>query len=140
MFTKYKCTGTLTGHIKPRNVMSAQQYLTDDDMTQYLDDSIAGVVGHIEWRLDGDGHSWSVLAICSRDLTDDELRELGEWIGGQNSDGLGEGFEQQDFAWEDDESECGECFGCENGWDCEDERGRMISFDWEKNEHKFERI
>ena len=36
--------------------------------------------------------------VDGRELTEQELEKLSDWISGQNSDGLGEGFEQQDFA------------------------------------------
>lgn len=143
MLAIYEVKGTLT-HAIPEDVAAAQEYLTSDDMTQYLLDptwgekELIGKVGHIEWKLEGDGYHWSVRVYALRELTDDELRVLGEWVSGQNSDGLGEGFEQQDFA----ASDCGECWACEDrsGWGNACEEPSMCSFDWETNEHKFVRI
>ena len=160
----YKTKGVLTGTIVPENVATADAYLREHDMTQFLDVSIAKPIEHIEWKLEADGHNWNVTAFTKRELNDDELRVLREWVSGQNSDGLGESFEQQDFAWEendDADEECGECYG--NGWvreldddgddvqvDCSscdgdgyfqrDDDGRMISFDWETNDCAFVRI
>jgi hypothetical protein len=155
----YRISGTLTGIIEPENVAEAQAYLTDDDMTQYLDDSIAKRIEHVEWKLEADGHAWSVTAFATRRLSEDEQRVLSEWVSGQNSDGLGEGFEQQDFAWdEDEETECYECRGTgsiicdDDGYelseDCDmcggsgthESDGRMISFDWKTNPHIVERV
>ena len=58
-------------------------------------------------------------------LNQDELDFVSSWITGQNSDGLGEGFEQQEFAWmpyDDDD-------------DYYDD-GEMASFDWQTNNYK----
>ena len=124
----YRTSGTLTGTIERNNVGLAQAYLTHDDMTQYLDDSIAPVIAHIQWNLLADGHNYNITAVAIRELTKDEQRVLSEWCSGQNSDGLGEGFEQQEFAETSCEGcdDCSEWDGCESGWS-------MISFDWETN-------
>lgn len=140
----YQTTGTLTGYIESENVAKAQAYLTDDDMTRYLtSDSdtpwAKDVVEHLEWQLDGDGHRYKIVAFALRELTEDELRQLSSWCSGQNSDGLGEGFEQQPFA-EQHDGECGECPGCEYGGECDDDYSGMISFDWEKNKLEFVRV
>ena len=75
----------------------AQAYLTDDDMTQYVPEELKGVITKAEWTLD-DESSGHVSIQTTRDLTDAEKKSLQSWIDGQNSDGLGEGFEQQQFA------------------------------------------
>lgn len=124
----YKSTGTLTGYVN--DVRLAQEYLTDDDMTQYLEGSLAEAVEHVEWQLAGDGHKYSVVAITKRELSDDELKELASWTSGQNSDGLGEGFEQQDFAWNVEY----------NRWGDPVDDGEMVSFDWQTNDSTFERV
>jgi hypothetical protein len=132
----YRSTGKLTGTIEPENVAAAQEYL-DEPMAQYLDPPLQGVVEVLTWTLDGNGRDYRVDAFALRELTEAELKKLAEEVTGQNSDGLGEGFEQQAFA--EEETECGECGGCEAGWGC-DEPGNMISFDWKTNDSAFTRV
>jgi hypothetical protein len=160
----YRTKGVLTGTIAPENVAAAQEYLHEDDMVMYVaaNASLEGVLEWIVWDLASDGHKWTVTAITTRELDDDELKRLSSEVSGQNSDGHGENFEQQDFAWDedDDDEDCGECSG--NGWvreqdddgddvqvDCgecggygqiEHDGGRMISFDWQSNDCAFERV
>jgi hypothetical protein len=126
----YRTKGVLTGTIESENVAAAQDYLTNDDMTQYLDQPLRDAVALVRWNLNSDGHTYYVEAICHRELNDDELKELAEWTSGQNSDGLGEGFEQQDFAWVDDSYDD----------DDEYESGSMVSFDWKTNDSTYERV
>lgn len=135
----YQTHGSLTGHIQPEDVTKAQTYLTEDNMTQFLEGSLKDAIERIQWHLHSDGHDYYVEAIAQRELTADELKELASWVSGQNSDGLGEGFEQQDFA-EQHEGECGECMGCEMEEGCDDDYTGMISFDWEKNKSEFTRV
>ena len=142
----YKTSGTLTGYIEQDNVARAQAYLRPEwDMAKIIDDhaELSGALEHITWDLDHDGHHWSVTAFTTRPLADDELKRLSDAVSGQNSDGLGEGFEQQDWAWESGD-DCGECDACRNAWgdSCYDaeQDGRMISFDWETNPCTFERV
>lgn len=140
----YQTKGHLTGTIEPENVAAAQAYLREDhdgrpiNMQQYLDPWAKDVVLSLVWTLMGDGRTYIIEAVALRDLTDDELKQLSSECSGQNSDGLGEGFEQQDFAWnaepdewnpddEDDESPYGE-------------EGHMCSFDWETNELPWEKV
>lgn len=141
----YKTEGTLTGTIEAEVVGQAQAYLSRDDMTTYFTDPTWGekwaakAVEHIEWKLEGDGHSWSVTAFATRELTEGELRTMSQWVSGQNSDGMGEGFEQQTFA----EQACGDCEECSDmarGWGGECMEGGMISFDWKSNDCDFVRI
>lgn len=158
----YETKGTLTGTIEPENVSRAQAYLTDDDMTQYLDDELKGIVLFQQWQLDADGHHYKVIAVTSRELTEDELKLLASNTSGQNSDGLGESFEQQDFAEthdEDSEEDCGDCGGrgtiekqngtyvsyvfedecdrCAGAGFVERENYGMISFDWQTNDSTY---
>lgn len=139
----YKTQGTLTGTIEAENVGLAQAYLTQDDMTPYVhkhsDVPQPQDIEHIEWKLDGDGHKWEVTVFATRELSEPQLKELSSWVSGQNSDGLGEGFEQQEFA----EGECGDCEGCidaARGWGGTCDEGSMISFDWETNDCAFTRV
>jgi hypothetical protein len=130
----YRTTGTLTGTIEADNVGLAQDYLRQDNMAQYLDEPLRSAVVRLEWNLHNDGHNYHVEAICNRELTEDELSDLSDEVSGQNSDGLGEGFEQQDFAeittedanyFDDDET---------------DAEYSMISFDWKTNKLPWTRV
>jgi hypothetical protein len=159
----YRTKGTLTGTIEPENVTAAQAYLTQYDMTQFLDRPLSDAIEHIEWKLEGDGHSWSVTAFATRQLVTAELEQLASWVSGQNSDGLGESFEQQSFAEteNEDEVDCADCVGSGSvdSYDDEAYTGEqetcdrcggdgvlyheswgMISFDWQKNDCVFERV
>ncbi len=156
----YETKGHLTGTIAPENVTAAQAYLTEPNMADYLDEPLKGVVLFQQWQLDANGHDYKVVAVTTRELTEDELKLLADNTSGQNSDGHGEGFEQQDFAWDEDEpyeEDCGYCSGrgtvtsYENeeleDKDCEEcdgagtfesgEDGHMISFDWQTNDSKY---
>lgn len=136
----YITKGTLTNAIPEEGIREAQAYLTEDDMTQYIDPPLSDAMVRVQWKLESDGYHWSVEAITNRELTEAELKELSQWVSGQNSDGLGEGFEQQDFAWSTDTDDCGDCEGCNEGWSCEDDGGAMCSFDWKTNDCAFERV
>lgn len=81
---------------------AASEYLLEDDMITYLwsDDRYnitKDMVTKVEWLLEDD-QSGIIRVYAKRELTDEELDQISKWISGQNSDGLGEGFEQQDFA------------------------------------------
>lgn len=122
------------------DIQAAQDYLTSDDMTGYLRDDIEfsksrdacprGLepedICHIEWTLKSDDHG-SIILKTAKLMSDDELNYISEWVSGQNSDGLGEGFEQQDFAYIEDE------YG--NDYDV-----KTSSFDWRYNKYEFRLI
>ena len=116
----YITEGTLTHPVS--DYTAARDYLRSDDMTKYVDKDLAEIVHDISWDLTDDD-SWKVVIITVRELTAEESKALSAWICGQNSDGLGEGFEQQPFA--------------EHSLDCDydddDDRFTMSSFDWETN-------
>ena len=76
---------------------AANQYLTEDDMTQYLPENLKEKINKVEWQLD-DESSGEIIVMANKELSEEEEIQLKEWIDGQNSDGLGEGFEQQEFA------------------------------------------
>lgn len=152
----YQTKGHLTDAISIENVQQANDYLQADDMTQYLDEALEAVE-RVQWYLHSDGYTYHVEAVASRELTDDELKQLASWVSGQNSDGLGEGFEQQDFAWlgdaYDSEEECINCGGSGevNAEECvscygvgyleaDADAGHMCSFDWQTNDSKFARV
>ena len=118
----------------------ARMYLISDDMSVYLkdDDRIAADVREavvaIKWLL-SDESSGHIDLTTTKALSENELNSISDWVCGQNSDGLGEGFEQQDFAsyevlddYEDDDDDYG------------DEQFIMASFDWKTNEYLFTEV
>lgn len=119
------------------DLSAAQEYLTEDDMTVYLKDDnripedVRNAVEKIEWHLT-DECSGNIELQTNRALSADELKPISEFVSGQNSDGLGEGFEQQEFANYEDEGLEGYD---ESDWDNE---WIMASFDWKTNEYIFE--
>jgi hypothetical protein len=79
----------------------AREYLLDDNMTYYLDDHLKRKIKKIEWDLKE--LDWGFINIETKeDLTTKDLEDLATFIEGQNSDGLGEGFNQQYFAEKED--------------------------------------
>lgn len=132
---EYSTTFTLTGDVN--DLEEAREYLTEDDMTVYLKESVefADAIEKIEWVLVSTNHGRIELA-SNRELTDAELKEVSDWVSGQNSDGLGEGFEQQSFAWneyvEEDDYFEDEDYGYADYGD-----GEMVSFDWQTNGYAF---
>lgn len=139
----YQTKGHLTDAIPDDGISKAQAYLVEDDMTAYATDPqwgiswAKGVLVLLEWKLDGNGYDYTVRATTTRELNEAEQKELSEYVSGQNSDGLGEGFEQQDFAWVSED--CDEC-GYNGGWGCQCGQGHMCSFDWQENELPWTRI
>lgn len=127
---------------------AAQEYLTEDDMTEYLkedlDDSctyfklpmahLKDKIEHIEWHLTSENEGYIEL-ITSEEIPQAELDQISEWVSGQCSDGLGEGFEQQDFANYENSDWCGNRYDED---DCED-MWVMASFDWKTNKYFFSR-
>lgn len=123
------------------DINDAQEYLSEDDMTEYLKDdnriskSTRNNVTNISWILQ-DEQSGYIELETKVELSDLELMSISNWVSGQNSDGLGEGFEQQGFAnYQDYEYDVDEDdFGYDsNGW-------VMASFDWRTNDYKFELV
>ena len=80
-----------------------ESYTKDDieDMATYFHGSekVAAKLKSMKWGFEsiGDKLFGRVDLIASEELTPDEVEEVKEYITGQNSDGLGEGFEQQDI-------------------------------------------
>lgn len=136
---RYVHTGTLTGTIPAEKVGLAQDYLARDDMTKYFtmwNKDLKDVVLYIRWNLSANGHDYTVEAITTRVLDEAELTVLNDWVSGQNSDGLGEGFEQQPFA--EIREEGGSSWSWDDGDEDEDDvYGGMISFDWKTNDVDF---
>lgn len=118
---------------------AAADYLSEDDMSVYLKgdnripQSARDSVVSIDWIL-RDEQSGYIDLKSERELSTEELKAISNWVSGQNSDGLGEGFEQQEFAQyinEDDND-------YDEDEDCYDNNYIMASFDWQSNEYLFE--
>ena len=113
---------------------AAKEYLQEDDMTPYLvrylirkgHTSIAYRIISIEWNLKSE--DFGIIELyTNQELSQQALDIISDWVTGQNSDGLGEGFEQQDFAWGDYFDEYDNLTG----------DGEMSSFDWKTNNYRF---
>ena len=107
---------------------AAQEYLdnSSDEMLTILKENIlyvGSVTESIKWILD-DSESGHIEVITTQELSEDDLSYLSRWVNEQHSDGIGEGFEQQDFAV---------------GLDDEGDEA-IASFDWDTNDYPFERI
>ena len=116
---------------------AAREYLLEDDMTKYLVDSLRDdnvkeeeimKIKNIQWKLQ-DTQSGYILLTTTDVLPNNVLSMISEWVSGQNSDGLGEGFEQQDFAE----------YNPEDYYSYDDEYC-MASFDWKTNKYLFRRV
>jgi len=70
-----------------------------ENMADYLDPPLSNKVSSIEWDIAYGKITCELL----EPLTREEQEELAEWILGQNSDGLGEGFEQHPVETSDGE-------------------------------------
>jgi hypothetical protein len=87
---------------------AARDYLSKDKidnvsttelMTQVLKEhmSFGEKIDMIEWVLQTEERGYIILE-TNASLSKEELAQVSRWVQGQNSDGLGEGFEQQEFA------------------------------------------
>lgn len=122
----------------PVNDLDAAREYLDEDMTRYLIDSFGYRKGmetlkpddivSIKWKL-LDESKGKIIIITTRKLTATESKAISEWISGQNSDGLGEGFEQQDFAT---------TYLSDDSYNDEDvyEDIACSSFDWKTNNYE----
>lgn len=112
-----------------RDFEAAYEYLTEDDMSTYLkndsriDSYIQDSVESITWILVTEDSGYIELQTTNK-LSSEQLKSISNWVAGQNSDGLGESFEQRDFASYEDEY---------NDY-------VMASFDWQTNDYLFELV
>ena len=125
------------------DLCEAQEYLTEDDMTKYaLEDmgipkSGRDKIEHIEWHLTQENKGY-IEVKTNNYLTEKESKAISDWISGQNSDGLGEGFEQQDFAYYDTNDYYGNDYYSDEDEDedyYDDCNWVMASFDWQTNDY-----
>lgn len=127
------------------DIQEANDYLQEDDMTKYLLDSLRDdkvnpeeieKVEYIYWVLTSNC-SGSIILTANDTLLPATLDKISEWVSGQCSDGLGEGFEQQPFAYY--ENSDGDYYDEEDNW-VEDNDYCMASFDWQTNDYKFTQV
>ena len=103
------------------DVDAADEYLQDDEMLYYFDEGLLkDKLISIEWYMKTDSRG-SIMVTSKEELTREELDEISRFISGQNSDGLGEGFSQQDFAERKIDGEY-----------------KYSTFDWETNDYHLE--
>lgn len=120
------------------DILDANAYLHEEDMTVYLKDDnsisedVRNAVEKIEWTLKDESSGYIELKTI-RELSDIELKSISEFVSGQTSDGIGEGFESQSFAQYEDEGL--------NGYEGSDWDDEIItaSFEW-PNEFIFEKV
>jgi len=76
-----------------------------ENMAQYLDPALQDKVASAEWDIAViDGTAYGIITCeLTEPLDVDEQAELAGWISGQNSDGLGEGWEQRPVKTSDGE-------------------------------------
>lgn len=85
-----------------------EDYLDGDDMAKYFDSDdnaeVAAKLQSMDWSfVDINYELFGKVAVTlSGDISEEGIKDLKDYITGQNSDGLGEGFEQQDIAINDD--------------------------------------
>ena len=115
---------------------AADEYLHEDDMTKYLKLDLSLSAGardkvtSIEWQMTTE-EKGKIIVVANSCLSESESKEISEWISGQNSDGLGESFEGQDFA-------CYQDRDYYDNWDEDwyDDEYIVASFDWETNNYE----
>ena len=84
-----------------------ESYLDGDDMSQYFDEDdnaeVAAKLHSMTWSFPEIGYDLfgKVEVVLTDDISDKGVQDLKDFITGQNSDGLGEGFEQQDISIDD---------------------------------------
>lgn len=112
MPVRYATKFFLDGEVN--DLYEAQEYLEGLNMKKYADNDIKPLLINVRWVLVEYDYGY-VVVDAYEELSQEILDRLSRWIKGQNSDGIGEGFEQQDFA------------------DCD---GFRCSLDWKHNDYK----
>ncbi len=93
----YRTYFDLSDNIPDEHWMEARKYLDEDNMANYLPDELSEKIILIQYDLITNNRGF-INIISNVLLTQEELIALKDELDGQNSDGLGEGFEQQEFA------------------------------------------
>lgn len=137
---KYQTTFYLLADVL--DLDEAQAYLEEDNMLYYFDnEEIKRKLQSMTWHLVDCGSGY-IEVIANEELSENELEEISEYIKGQNSDGIGEGFEQQDFASYDaallnDRGEIDDSLLYDDDYE---EDWVMASFDWNSNYYVLELV
>lgn len=137
---KYQTTFYLLADVL--DLDEAQAYLEEDNMLYYFDnEEIKRKLRSIKWHLVDCGSGY-IEVIANEELSENELEEISEYIKGQNSDGIGESFEQQDFASYDaallnDRGEIDDSLLYDDDYE---EDWVMASFDWNSNYYVLELV
>lgn len=92
----------LTGNVN--NFEDASRYLLEENMVQYYSGVERDQIKSIYWNLVNDNYGVVVISTYLENLSEQLQNDLLEFINDQNSDGIGEGFSQQEFA----EIDCGD--------------------------------
>lgn len=137
---KYQTTFYLLADVL--DLDEAQAYLEEDNMLDYFDnEEIKRKLKSMTWHLTDCGSGY-IEVIANEELSENELEEISAYISGQNSDGIGEGFEQQDFASYDaallnDRGEIDDSLLYDDDYE---EDWVMASFDWNSNYYVLELV
>ena len=93
----YEADFILDGEVEPEYFIDAFHYLAEDNFADYLHDkNLKEKVFKIIWSLEK-LDSGVVKIYANAKLNESEILELEDFIFGQKTDGLGEGFEKQIF-------------------------------------------
>lgn len=137
---KYQTTFYLLADVL--DLDEAQAYLEEDNMLDYFDnEEIKRKLKSMTWHLTDCGSGY-IEVISNEELAENELDEISAYISGQNADGIGEGFEQQDFASYDaallnDRGEIDDSLLYDDDYE---EDWVMASFDWNSNYYVLELV
>lgn len=95
---QYAKVFVVRGFIHPGRYEEARDYLYEDNMAQYLtpEEDPLGIITEIRWNLTKN-QSGLIIVTSLASWPRWYFSLLNNFTDGQNSDGLGEGFEQQDF-------------------------------------------
>lgn len=132
----YKANFNLNIQVSDNCFEEARNYLLEDNMTKYLLETLnltpivntpklsnlKDKVIEIRWELNKEDKG-NIMLTTKEPLCKEELTYLSNWVSGQNSDGLGEGFGQQPF------------FLISEG-----ENHPVGVFDWETNKYNWKKV
>ena len=87
-----------------RQCFAEYNSIDENNMAEYFDGNnvVSEKLRSVEWGFERrNGELYGCITVqTAGPLTEDEEQDLKEWISGQNSDGLGEGFEQREIYFE----------------------------------------